>query len=323
MTTTIGIVSPSAPISAFCPKRLQRGVDELQSLGFDVRVGKHVSDHTGFTAGTIADRVADIHEMFEANVDVIIATIGGYNANDLLDQLDYDLIRQHNDTLFVGYSDVTVLLHALHDRAGVQTILGPMILPQFAEFGGTLPFTKKSFLHVIGHLGSGDVYGLPIAQEWTEEFTPWDSEDTRPRVMESNNGWQVIQSGKARGTVMAANLRTLLATAGTPYFPDCKDAVLFLEDDEDEQEATVARMLQQLKHMGMFDQVQAIVFGRFQKKSQINTETMQKLCTHVGIPASIPVIVGVDFGHTDPMLSLPIGKQVSVSTEEARIAITL
>lgn len=319
---TIGIVSPSAPISAFCPKRLARGVEELEALGFKIKLGKHVSEQTGFTAGSVRDRVSDIQDMFtDDEVDIIVATIGGYNANDLLDSLDYSLISKHSDKIFVGYSDITILLTTLQEKANVHCILGPMILPQFAEFGGTLPFTKKSFLEILEMFDGGGSYPLPVAKSWTEEFTPWDVEDNRERVKQENEGWKVVQAGSGQGRLVGGNLRTLLVTAGTKYFPNFRDCILFLEDDDEENAATLCRMLTQMRQLGVLEIVNGIVFGRFQKKSEISVDALRNVCELVGLSKDIPVIMGVDFGHTDPMLSLPINKKVSIETDKPSIVI--
>lgn len=321
---TIGIVSPSAPISAYCPKRLERGIRELENLGFTVVRGENVSALTEFTAGSPEQRAADIHSLFShPDVDIIIATIGGYNANDLLELLDYSLIKKNNKKIFVGYSDISILLSALHKKAGVPCLLGPMVLPQFGEFGGILPFSKESFMHVISQLDSENSYLLPKSTESTEEFTAWDSEDTRLRVMEPNQGWEIIQSGKADGQLVGGNLRSLLAVAGTEFFPDTKNAILFLEDDNEESAATLCRMLRQLQNMGALKHVKGVVFGRFQKESEISSSTLKKVVSLIDGLADVPIISNVDFGHTDPMLTLPLGKKVEIDTNESSIKITL
>jgi len=321
---TIGIVSPSAPISAYCPKRLERGIRELKNLGFSVVCGEHVSALTEFTAGSPEQRAADIHSMFaHPEVDIIIATIGGYNANDLLGLLDYSLIKKNNKKIFVGYSDISILLSALHKKAGVQCLLGPMVLPQFGEFGGILPFSKESFMHVISNLDSERNYLLPKSTESTEEFTAWDSEDIRPRVMESNQGWEIIQTGKASGHLVGGNLRSLLATAATEFFPNTENTILFLEDDNEENGATVCRMLRQLQLMGALESVKGVVFGRFQKGSKMSSDILKKIVSSISELDNVPIISNVDFGHTDPILTLPLGKKVEIDTEKSSISITL
>ena len=304
---TIGIVSPSAPITAFCPKRLARGVRAMIDMGYKVKLGKNVSSVDGFTAGTIKERVQDIHDLFsDKDVKLIMATIGGYNCNDLLEFLDYEMIRK-NPKIFVGYSDCAILNSALFARSGIKTIMGPMVLPQFGEYPAIQDFSKESFINVVENIGSN----------------LRDKEDSRPRRMEKNIGWKVVFPGQAKGRIIAANLNTLTKLIGTKYIFDFTDAILFLEDDDDESAATVQRMLWQLKQAGLLDKIKGLVFGRFQKKSEIGESVMKKIVENVlGVP-KFPVVYGLDFGHTDPVLSLPNGNEVEILTKNNKIVILL
>ncbi len=320
----IGIISPSAPISAFCPKRLKRGLKYLESMGYKILKGENITKVDEFTAGTIEERVEDLHSMFaNPKVKAIIATIGGYNANDLLDKLDYEMISKNNKKILIGYSDVTILLHALYKKSGVRGIMGPMILPQFAEFPKMQKFTETSFLYVTANLGTGETYKLPVSKEFTEEMLLWDKEDDRPRKMEANKGWDIINHGEAHGILIPANLNTMTKLIGTEYMLDLENAILFLEDDSEESAATIQRMLQQLKQAGHLDKIKGIVFGRFQKDSDITREQINKILSNMFGKIEFPVIANVDFGHTDPMLSLPLGNDVFVNTKERKIEIEL
>jgi len=321
---TIGIVAPSSPISIFCPRRTERGVSSLRKMGFEVKLGKTVKKKYSFTAGTSEDRVADIHDMFiDPKVKAIMATIGGFNVNDILEKLDYKLIQKYNNKLFIGYSDISILLLILNQKSGVPTIMGPMLLPQFGEYPEVIDFTKKSFLYVTNELGTKKQYKLPCSSKMTEEMLLWDEEDSRKRKMQNNPGWKIIKHGKAKGYLMATNLNTLLSLSGTKYFPELQGSILFLEDDSDESAATLQRMLMQLKQMGVIKKLKGLVFGRFQKKSEITIQLLKEIVDDTFGEIDIPIIANCDFGHTDPMLSLPIGKKVVISTDDKEIEIEL
>ena len=320
----IGILSPSSPVSAFCPKRLARGVEFLKKEGFNVLLGKSVSAISGFTAGSAKERAQDIMDMFiDERVKIIIATIGGYNANDVLDYLDYDLIARNNDKMFIGYSDSTILLHALNIKSKVKTIMGPMILPQFAEFPQMNKFSYDSFLEVVDNLGTGKTYKLPVSDTYTEEMLAWDKDDVRARKMIENKGWQIIAPGKASGHLIPANLNTLNELIGTEYMPNLDGAILFLEDDSDEEAATVQRMLTHLKQAGLVSGIRGLVFGRFQEKSDIGAGDLKVILKNVFGELSFPAICNFDFGHTDPMLSLPVNNAVSIDTESMIVEVEL
>ena len=319
-----GIISPSAPIAAYCPRRLSRGIKFLEKNGFNVLLGKNVSALNKFTAGTAQERADDLNMMLaNKDIKVIILTIGGYNANDILDLIDYDLARENNDKILIGYSDSTVILHALYKKSGLRTVMGPMILPQFAEYPEMQKFSFDSFLEIIENIGSGKKYKLPVSREYTEEMLSWDEEDNRPRVMEENKGWIVINGGKSEGVLMPANLNTLNKIIGTPYMPNLDGAILFLEDDSDESASTIQRMLQQLKQAGFLSKIKGLVFGRFQKNSSIANEDLVFILNNIFEHIDFPVLSNVDFGHTDPILSLPVGVQVKLDTDLLEIEIIL
>jgi len=320
----IGIISPSAPVAAFCPKRLARGVEFLEKEGFHVLLSKHVSAVSGFTAGSASDRAQDIMDMFiDKRVKVIIATIGGYNANDVLEYLDYELIAKNNDKIFIGYSDSTILLHALSVKSGVKTVMGPMLLPQFAEFPQMQKFSYDSFLEIINNLGTGKIYKIPASDKYTEEMLAWDKDDIRAREMLDNKSWQIISSGKASGFLVPANLNTLDELVGTEYMPNLNGAILFLEDDSDEEASTVQRMLRHLKQADLMNNTKGIVFGRFQQKSEIDTKDIKTILKNVFGDYNFPVISNLDFGHTDPILSLPVGNVVNINTDPLTVEVRL
>jgi len=315
---TIGIVSPSSPVAAFCPRRLERGIGSLQALGFKVLVSPNARARSGHTAGLIQQRVDDLHGMFRnPEVKAIIATIGGLNSNQLLDRLDYDLIRS-NPKILVGYSDITALLVGIHRMTGLVTFLGPALLPQFGESGGLHSYTERWFRSVL------------MASEQSLEITPsflsihellrWDLEDNRPRKSEPHVGPRVLRRGRASGPIVAGNLGTMLALAGSPYFPDLGGTILCIEEDESETPGTVDRFLTQLRLMGAFERIAALVVGRFHPKVGFSPEdSLEALVLSATEGYEVPVAIDFDFGHTDPMCLFPQGIRAEVDFTEGPI----
>jgi len=312
---TIGIVSPASPVATFCPKRLAHGVENLEKMGFSVHVAEHATARHGHTAGTIEDRVSDIHAMFsDADVRAIITTIGGFNSNQLLEYLDYDLIACHPKVL-MGYSDITAMLLAIHKMTGLVTFLGPAIMPQFGEVDGLHRYTTEWFRTILMEPN------LPI------ELTPsnlsiheelrWDTEDTRPRIEEPHFGPRVLRKGLATGPIIAGNLGTMLALVGTRYFPDLDGVILCIEDDEEESPATIDRFLTQLRHMGVFERIAALVAGRFHPSVGFSDrDSLKDIILTATEGCDIPIAVDFDFGHTDPMFILPNGVRAHVDFRE-------
>ncbi len=312
---TIGIVSPSSPVAALCPRRMQRGVEALQQMGFHVMVGKHAQKRTGHTAGSIEQRLEDLHEMFaNPQVKAIIATIGGLNSHQLLEELDYQLISRH-PKIFMGYSDITSLLAAIHQRTKLVTFMGPAVLPQFGEFGGLLPYTREAFERTL--MQRDPIGVLPVSEAWIEEHLRWDQEDNRARATRPNDGMKVLKTGEARGPILAANMGVLLLLAGTPYFPEVEGRILCLEDDESETPGTIDRYLTQIRQMGVFERISGLVIGRFHPRVGFSQEdSLPELLLQATRGYHFPIVYDADFGHTDPMTVLPLGVEAYLKAKE-------
>jgi muramoyltetrapeptide carboxypeptidase len=303
----VGIVSPSAPVAALTPRRFERGVGELERRGFRVRVGEHARSRTGWTAGAPADRAADLHAMFaDPEVRAIVCTIGSYNANQLLELLDYELIAA-NPKLFVGYSDITALHGAIHARTGLATMLGPALLPQWGEFGGLHDYTWDAFARVAMRAEPAGVFRGPA--QWYPELLWWDRADDRPRTPEPAAPWRTVRRGSAEGPLVAGNANTLLLLNGTPWQPSLDGVLLCLEDDDEYgKPAMVERQLFQLRHLGAFERAAGLVYGRIHPNAGFESpEWIDEILLRATAGYDLPVATGLDFAHTDPLLTLPWG----------------
>ncbi|MFE5732532.1 LD-carboxypeptidase [Streptomyces sp. NPDC056528] len=311
---TIGICAPSMPHAARHPRRRERALAHLREIGYEVRGARHWLRDTGHTAGTAAERAADLHELFlDPRVRVVMTSIGGHNANQLLDLLDYDLIRAHPKPL-VGYSDASALLLAIWQRTRVGVVLGPQLLPQWGEFGGCLPYTLESFRRV---LGSGEPLGrVAFPDHRVIEFLPWDEADDRPRERLPAGAPRVVSRGRATGHLVAANLETLLSLAGTPYWPDLDGAILLLESTTTDPAPLTAR-LTQLRQMGVPDRVAGLGLGRFPDSGSDRSDDLAALIAQETAGFTGPVVTGLPIGHTDPMLCVPLGARATLVADDA------
>jgi muramoyltetrapeptide carboxypeptidase len=303
---TIGILTPSVPAPARAPRRFQRGIAELERLGLGVRVAANARGSRGHRSGTIAERVADLHELFgDPDVHAILCSIGGFNSNSLLEELDYGLIRS-NPKIFVGYSDVTALHAGIRSQTGLAVCLGPSLMMQFAEFDGIDPYTWDAWKRTLMRAEPAGV--LEPAREWTDEFLAWDDADTRRRERRSNAGPRTLRAGVAEGPLVAGNLTTLLVVAGTRFWPQLDGALLFLEDDHNADAAILDRMLTQLRQLGVFEQIAGLAHGRFMTASELGPDSpLDEIVLEATRGFDGPVAADLDFGHTDPMVCLPWG----------------
>jgi muramoyltetrapeptide carboxypeptidase LdcA involved in peptidoglycan recycling len=180
---TIAFVSPSGRLNRIFPNRIYRARDALEKLGYRVKIFFDERPTKTFHEAVLL-RCSEIHSAFaDPEVRVIICTIGGLSANELLPHLDYRLIKA-NPKIFCGYSDITLLHHAFFTQAGLQTFYGPAAMTQFGEFPRPLEFTLIHFFKVLQTVGK-PIGALPRSIEWTEEFRDWGNGDeaTRPRTL--------------------------------------------------------------------------------------------------------------------------------------------
>lgn len=308
---TIGVISPASPIASECPRRFERGVAHLQQMGFAVRVARHARASHGHTAGTIEQRVDDVHSLFsDPRVKAVLTSVGGLNSNQLLDSLDYDLIAR-NPKILMGYSDVTALLVAVQRVTGLVTFLGPAVLPQFGEPGGLHRYTEQWFRRVLMHPEAP--LELTPSRRSIHEPVRWDVDDTAPRRGTAHRGPRTLVPGSVEGAVVAGNLSTLLVLAGSRYWPDVDGAILCVEEDESESPASVDRMVTQLRTMGVFRRIAALLVGRFHPGAGFcRAEPLKDVLLTATRGYRLPIAVDFDFGHTDPMFILPNGIRARV-----------
>jgi len=307
------VIAPSDSLANISEAVMQIAVTRLTQLGLEVVIAPHARELDGFDSSSVEARVADMHAAFmDQSIQGIFTAFGGYNANQLLPYLDWNLIAQ-NPKIFIGFSDTTVLQNAIYAKTGLVTYSGP----SFARFGQELHFeyTLEHFKKCVCTDGS---FHITPSTSWSDD---WWASDQTSRVLEPSTGWVTINEGTARGIVLGGNLSTFNLLQGTPYFPNITNTVLFLEDDSESTLAHFDRDLESLSQTPAFVTVQAIVVGRFQKGSRVNIDQLEQILTQKQVLKNIPIIANVDFGHTDPICTFPIGGEVAIQATPSHISI--
>ena len=232
----------------------------------------------------------------------MLTTLGGYNSNGLLDYLDYDLI-QDNPKAFCGFSDITALASAIHARTGLVTYSGP----HFTTFGMKrgIEYTKEYFELCLMREEPFEV--LP-ADHWSDD--PW-YQDQDNRDFVSNPGYEVIHEGEVEGNCWEATSAPCALLFGTSFMPDLDGTILLLEDDEEEGAVEFDRHLQSLIHQPGFGGVRGIVFGKFQRASNMDLDTLRAIVESKRELDGIPIVAKASFGHTTPQFTFPIGGPAS------------
>ena len=145
----IRVISPSRSMSLIHQETQDIARNFLEGMGLTISYSKHVDETDVFVSSSVASRLEDLHEAFrDPEVDGILTTIGGYNANQLLHGIDFDLIRE-NPKVICGYSDISILVNAIYSQTGIMTYYGP----HFSTFGALLgnAFTHEHFKKCVSH----------------------------------------------------------------------------------------------------------------------------------------------------------------------------
>lgn len=276
----------------------------------------------GWASAPAQARVDDIHAAFlDDEVSVVLASIGGNHSNQLLAHLDYDLIRAH-PKIFQGYSDITVLDWALFGRAGLSTFYGPSLVPELGEFPEVLPFTDRWLR--AAWFGQEPIEFEP-ATEWTDEFLDWEQKVdlTRPRRLHKGEGWVTVREGDAEGWLLGGCLETICwHLKGSTSWIDPEGAILFLEmSEEAPSPAHVDAYLTDLDELGVFRVVAGLIVGRPYGYDDGRRETLWRVIGERTEHARIPVLANVDLGHTDPMLTVPIGARARIDATAKRFSL--
>lgn len=238
---------------------------------------------------------------------------GGLNSNQLLDLIDYDLIKK-NPKVFIGYSDSTVLNLAIQKKSGLITYTGPSFIS----------FTKPSFFSYTWEY----FYKACFQNKRYEALpSPNYSDDAyykkpgQPREIQENAQWKVFKEGNASGTSYGVHLYGLIALIGTEYIPNLENVVLFLEEADEFNFEMIDRGLMQLKHAKILDKLAGVVWGRFMPQSGFDKfpTYFEDLLRRIFSEYNYPIIYDVDFGHTDPILTVPNGGECVLSAKNERI----
>lgn len=250
-------------------------------------------------SSSIKSRIEDLHEAFaNPNVDGILTVIGGYNSNQLLKYIDYDLIK-NNPKILCGFSDITAVANAITTKTGMITYSGPHFSSWAMKKG--FEYSKNMFFQCCHNTTSFEL--LP-SSDWSDD--PWYL-DQENRVMMENDGHWIINEGYAMGKTTGGHLRCLNALQGTEFMPDLHDSILLCEEDAEINPELFDRQIQSITHLPNFNQIKGILVGKFQKNTKMTKQLLEKIFQSKPEFANVPIIANLNFGHTTPIVTLPIG----------------
>lgn len=305
---TIGIVTPSNQISENHKEYIDNAIAYLKTLGLNVIFSKNAysRDKYGISGGTANERADDINKMFSnPDINAIWCIHGGDTANEVLDLLDYTLIKG-NPKIFLGKSDIDLLHLAINKQTGLVAF--------------NSPDTK---------IGRGIDMDFDYSKKWFVKRL-FDGESGE---IEKATDWKTIRKGSAEGRIIGCNLTSILKLAGTKYFPDFENAILFLESYTANIKTTIYR-LTQLKQIGVFEKITGIVVGYiwgFQDEEQLkqdpkvdkngNKVNYEDIVLNIVKEYDFPILKINEFGHYYPNAILPIGVKAKLDASNQKIVI--
>lgn len=297
----VRVIAPARSLAMqFISEELKKiAIKRFLELGLNLSFSKNAYEIDDFNSSSIESRISDLHEAFsDKSIKLIITTIGGFNSNQLLNYIDYDLIK-NNPKIICGFSDITALTNAIYAKTGIVTYSGPHFFSFCDEksFDYTLNYFKKC-------LFSEEPFEIKPSQEYSDDL--WANEQTKRNFIE-NEGFWIINEGIAEGKILGGNQCTFNLLHGTKFMPNLNDSILFLEDDNETHIATIDRDLQSIIHQSGFENVKGIVFGRFQTSTKMTKKLLNQIIKTKKELQNIPIIANVDFGHTAPFITFPIG----------------
>lgn len=282
----------------------------LEDLGFKVTFGRHILENDRLYSSSINSRLSDIHEAFsDENVKAILTTIGGLNCNELLPYIDWNLIKQ-NPKMFIGYSDTTSLHNAIRAKTGLVTYYGP----SYSSFkmDELQEFQTQSWIKAMKNKN----YTLEPSDLWTSDLW-FDKSITRSP---KKTKWKIYNHGEVKGVITGGNIQTYNLQAGTKFLPEVESPILFLELSEGGIPLEFSRYLAQI--LEIHTDVSGLVIGRFPTDTEISEEILYYILDKFPILKTIPVIYDVDFGHTQPIFTFPLGGIAEISTDPMGIQIS-
>ena len=273
----IGIISCSNGLSIKNKNIIEELKLNLKSLDIEMVEGDtlYAKEYNLFS-GTGEEKARALEKLFlDKDIKMIFDISGGDLANEVLDFLDFNLIKE-NPKPFFGYSDLTVLLNAIYSQCDITTynyqlrnLIGKFKEEQMQNF-------KASFIE-----GKEDIFNLDY--KW-------------------------INGSHLEGIVVGGNIRCLLKLAGTKYMPDFKDKILFLESFSGNS-AKMVTYITQYKNLGVFNEVKGIILGEFteMEREDLKPDIVEILKRVIG-EINIPILKTRDLGHGADAKCIPIGK---------------
>ena len=287
----IGLVAPAGPI--INKDNFRAGIRILERKGYTVKYNRRLFSSRGYLAGSDQERADEFNSLWgDPEVKGIVAARGGYGCMRMVDLIDMRQIRK-NPKILIGFSDLTVLLAAIHKKTGLVTYHGPVVT--------TLASIDKQSLTGFFNVLAGKVPDLVVPD----------------RI-------KVLKKGRSEGILLGGNLTTLVHMIGTPYEFSWDKAILFIEDIG-ESPYRLDRLLTHLDRAGRLQKIKGLILGTFSDENRKENGRMQRSVQEriVELLKEYEIPVWADFpaGHSRRNLTLPVGTAVEMDTAAGKLSL--
>jgi len=280
----VGVVAPAGCVER---KSLETGVEAIRTAGFQVELSPNLFASNGYLAGAAEGRAQDLLDFFQRrDIDAIFCARGGFGSVQLLPYLNVKIGTYPK--IFLGYSDVTILLNWLRQSCGLVTFHAPMVAMDLAQ--GLSAASAAHFWSLL----MGEISGWKISLG------------------------EVIRPGKVESELIGGCLSMLVTTLGTPYEIDTQGKLLFLED-VGEKPYRVERMLTHLKMAGKLEDVAGVLFGDFTDCESDGPRGLREVTIDMFHDVSYPVVMGMKAGHGPENFALPLGVKMRLDGDAANL----
>ncbi|WP_137151359.1 S66 peptidase family protein [Devosia sp. FKR38] len=328
---TIATVSPSWGGPGTFPQRYAAGKAQLEAL-FGVRVVEmaHTLAPPEFVAANPKARADDLMAAFaDPAIAGIFATIGGDDCIRLLPYLDLEVIRA-NPKVFLGFSDTTSL-HFACLTAGLASFYGPSIMAGFGENAGMHAYSIEGLRKAL--FTPAPMGLVPDNTEgWTAERLDWADPalQSQKRQMQPAGSPRVLQGqGQVTGHFLGGCAEVIEMVKGTAWWPGLemwRGAILFYETSEEAPPPRYIKYwLRNLAAQRILPVLSGLLIARPDPladphyQAQLEAAVCESLA-EAGLE-NLPVLSGLDFGHTQPMLTLPYGATARIDCDSASLTI--
>lgn len=316
----IGIFSPSNNVLGIFPNRTKQGIKNLNEIGFECLFSDNAHRNNNYTKQSVSERLKELNDLINQDVDILLASIGGYTSIQLLDTIDYKKIKEKKIT-FCGSSDITALLLAIYAKTNRIMLYGPTYTVNLCEYDGIDEYTKDNFLKC---LNKKNFKCYPSTYK-IDEYIDWAVLEENKMVKKKTpkeNDWHIIKEGNCKGKLVGGNLSTIIVTIGTEYLPTeiFKDSIMFLEDCETNINEFCS-YIERLRINGVLNNVRGIMLGKFDTNEM--NENIDSFLKEYFKNYNIPIISNIDFGHVYPVLTLPIGAEAKLNVNNNEIGLEI